>query len=92
MGVRLAAIVTAGPPLAPLAAHGHPFAVYFDASKNATITGKGSSLRFTNPQRTIVLEGAEFFPRTNDRGLRLTAGQISPPTHGRARSLPRTHA
>ena len=42
------------------AAH-HSFAVYFDSSKDVTITGKVTAFRFTNPHGTIVLdvEGAD---------------------------------
>ncbi|HYD24207.1 MAG TPA: DUF6152 family protein [Croceibacterium sp.] len=34
----------------------HSFAVYFDPTKDVTITGKVTSFRFTNPHGTIVLE------------------------------------
>ena len=38
------------------AAHAHQsFAVFFDASKDVTITGKVTAFRFTNPHGTIVL-------------------------------------
>lgn len=41
----------------PIAAQAHhSFAVYFDATKNVTITGKVTEFRFTNPHGTIVLE------------------------------------
>ncbi len=43
--------------LAPLAARAHhSFAVYFDASKNVTITGKVTAFRFTNPHGLIVID------------------------------------
>lgn len=46
--------------LAPLAASAHhSFAVYFDAGKSVTITGKVTAFRFTNPHGTIVLEVAD---------------------------------
>lgn len=34
----------------------HSFAVYFDPTKDVTITGKVTQFRFTNPHGTIVLE------------------------------------
>ena len=34
----------------------HSFAVYFDSSKNVTITGTVTSFRFTNPHGTIALD------------------------------------
>ena len=34
----------------------HSFAVYFDPTKDVTITGKVKQFRFTNPHGTIVLE------------------------------------
>lgn len=37
----------------------HSFAVFFDAEKSVTITGKVTSFRFTNPHGTIVLEVTE---------------------------------
>lgn len=43
---------------AEVAAH-HSFAVYFDAGKSVTITGKVTAFRFTNPHGTIVLEVAD---------------------------------
>jgi hypothetical protein len=41
---------------APAARAHHSFAVYFDATKQVTITGKVTSFRFTNPHGTIVLD------------------------------------
>jgi len=41
---------------APAAQAHHSFAVYFDASKEVTITGKVTAFRFTNPHGTIVLD------------------------------------
>ena len=40
---------------APTAQAHHSFAVYFDSSKEVTITGKVTAFRFTNPHGTIVL-------------------------------------
>jgi len=40
------------------AAH-HSFAVYFDPSKNVTITGKVTAFRFTNPHGMIALDVTE---------------------------------
>lgn len=34
----------------------HSFAVYFDPSREVTITGKVTAFRFTNPHGTVVLE------------------------------------
>ena len=34
----------------------HSFAVYFDSTKDVTITGMVTAFRFTNPHGTIVLE------------------------------------
>ena len=43
--------------LAPgVASAHHSFAVYFDATKSVTITGKVTAFRFTNPHGTIVLD------------------------------------
>lgn len=53
--VLLAAAAFAG--LAPFAAQAHhSFAVYFDPSKEVTITGKVTAFRFTNPHGTVVLD------------------------------------
>jgi hypothetical protein len=60
MRVGLALAIVAGACLAPLAANAHhSFAVYFDPSKNVTITGKVTAFRFTNPHGMIALEVAE---------------------------------
>ena len=60
MQARLALAVMAGLCLAsPAAQAHHSFAVYFDASKSVTITGKVTAFRFTNPHGTIVLEVAD---------------------------------
>jgi len=37
----------------------HSFAVYFDASKSVTITGKVKAFRFTNPHGMIALDVTE---------------------------------
>ena len=43
--------------LAPLAAHAHhSFAVFFDANKEVTITGKVTAFRFTNPHGLLVID------------------------------------
>ena len=42
--------------LASAAGAHHSFAVYFDSSKNVTITGTVTSFRFTNPHGTIALD------------------------------------
>jgi hypothetical protein len=34
----------------------HSFAVYFDPTKDVTVTGKVTAFRFTNPHGTVVLE------------------------------------
>ena len=34
----------------------HSFAVYFDSTKEVTITGKVTAFRFTNPHGTVVLD------------------------------------
>lgn len=34
----------------------HSFAVYFDPTKDVSITGKVTAFRFTNPHGTVVLE------------------------------------
>src|SRR5688572_2321018 len=52
--LAIAAAVLCG--LAPAAASAHhSFAVFFDSSKEVTITGKVTAFRFTNPHGTIVL-------------------------------------
>ena len=57
MSVRAIAVVALC--LAPLGASAHhSFAVYFDADKEVTITGKVTAFRFTNPHGTIVLDVA----------------------------------
>jgi hypothetical protein len=60
MRLSLPFAVTVGLCLAPLtaAAH-HSFAVYFDASKSVTITGKVTAFRFSNPHGTIALDVAD---------------------------------
>lgn len=43
--------------LTPVAAEAHhSFAVYFDSTKDVSITGKVTSFRFTNPHGTVVLD------------------------------------
>ncbi len=42
--------------VAPAAQAHHSFAVYFDSTKDVTISGKVTAFRFTNPHGTIVLE------------------------------------
>ena len=43
--------------LAPAAASAHhSFAVYFDATKSVTISGRVTAFRFTHPHGTIVLD------------------------------------
>ena len=60
MHLRVASALVSALCLAPVAAHAHhSFAVYFDASKSVTITGKVTAFRFTNPHGTIVLEVAD---------------------------------
>jgi hypothetical protein len=44
----------------------HSFAVYFDASKSVTITGKVTAFRFTNPHGTIALEVADAQGRVSE--------------------------
>ena len=57
MSVR--AIAVAALCLAPLGASAHhSFAVYFDADKEVTITGKVTAFRFTNPHGTVVVDVA----------------------------------
>jgi len=46
----------AGLSLAAVAHAHHSFAVFFDATKSVTITGKVTAFRFTNPHGTIVLD------------------------------------
>jgi hypothetical protein len=41
---------------APAAQAHHSFAVYFDSSKEVTVSGKVTAFRFTNPHGTIVLD------------------------------------
>ena len=60
MQARLALAVMVGLCITPLAAQAHhSFAVYFDAAKSVTITGKVTAFRFTNPHGTIVLDVAD---------------------------------
>lgn len=59
--VAAAACVTAG----AAQAH-HSFAVYFDPSKDVSITGKVTEFRFTNPHGTIVLEVTDAQGRTRE--------------------------
>jgi len=46
----------AGACATPAALAHHSFAVYFDSSKEVTITGKVTSFRFTNPHGIVVLD------------------------------------
>ncbi len=49
--------IAVGMALAATAASAHhSFAVYFDSTKDVTITGKVTAFRFTNPHGTIALE------------------------------------
>lgn len=53
--------------LTPFAAQAHhSFAVYFDSSKNLTITGKVTAFRFTNPHGTIALDVADSQGRVSE--------------------------
>jgi hypothetical protein len=51
-----AAIAVAMALAATAASAHHSFAVYFDSTKDVTVTGKVTAFRFTNPHGTIVLE------------------------------------
>ena len=51
---KLAAVAAV---LTPFVASGHhSFAVFFDPSKNVSVTGKVKAFRFTNPHGLVVLE------------------------------------
>jgi hypothetical protein len=51
------AIALAALCLAPVVASAHhSFAVFFDSSKEVTVTGRVTAFRFTNPHGTIVLD------------------------------------
>jgi len=51
----IAAVLVAG--LLPVAASAHhSFAVFFDATKDISITGKVTQFRFTNPHGLVVLD------------------------------------
>jgi hypothetical protein len=52
----LAAAIALGCLVPGAAAAHHSFAVYFDASKSVTITGKVTAFRFTNPHGTVVID------------------------------------
>ncbi len=57
MRARLTSIAVAGLcAAAPAAQAHHSFAVYFDASKSVTVTGKVTAFRFTNPHGVIALD------------------------------------
>jgi hypothetical protein len=67
MQARWTWAVVAGLCLAPVAAHAHhSFAVYFDAGKSVTITGKVTAFRFTNPHGTIVLDVTDAQGRASE--------------------------
>src|SRR5690242_18326585 len=67
MRARLVLAVMAGLGVVPLAARAHhSFAVYFDAGKSVTITGKVTAFRFTNPHGTIVLDVADAQGRVSE--------------------------
>jgi hypothetical protein len=54
MSVR--ALIAATALVAPIAASAHhSFAVFFDPSKNVSVTGKVTAFRFTNPHGLVVL-------------------------------------
>jgi hypothetical protein len=51
------ALIAAALCLAPVAASAHhSFAVFFDPSRNISVTGKVTSFRFTNPHGLVVLD------------------------------------
>src|SRR6187551_427450 len=53
----LTLIVAGGLAVAASAVHAHhSFAVYFDSTKDVSITGRVTSFRFTNPHGTIALD------------------------------------
>jgi DNA/RNA endonuclease YhcR with UshA esterase domain len=55
--MRIRVLIAAALCVAPAAASAHhSFAVYFDSTKEVTITGKVTAFRFTNPHGTIALE------------------------------------
>lgn len=55
--MRIRVLIAAALCVAPVAASAHhSFAVYFDSTKEVTITGKVTAFRFTNPHGTIALE------------------------------------
>ena len=57
MQTLLPLIATAGLIAAPMVAQAHhSFAVYFDSSKEVTLTGKVTAFRFTNPHGIISFE------------------------------------
>ena len=51
---KLAAVAALLTPL--VASAHHSFAVFFDPSKNVSVTGKVKAFRFTNPHGLVVLE------------------------------------
>ena len=51
---------------APAALAHHSFAVFFDADKSVSISGKVTAFRFTNPHGTIVLAVSDAQGRTSE--------------------------
>ena len=61
------ALVATAFALPAISAHAHhSFAVFFDADKSVTITGKVTAFRFTNPHGTIVLEVTDAQGRVSE--------------------------
>jgi hypothetical protein len=61
------ALVATAFALPAISAHAHhSFAVFFDADKSVTITGKVTAFRFTNPHGTIVMTVTDAQGRTRE--------------------------
>ena len=72
------ALIAAAALVAPIAATAHhSFAVFFDPTKDISITGKVTAFRFTNPHGLVVLDVTDAQGRVRTR---IAVGDDGTPT------------